>query len=73
MSFSLFAKNDANFKNFNKKMNQNIDEVLEQNPHLYETKPIGGRQPASVHMIDAEDSTDKLDDVVEQADTHTSW
>ena len=68
-----FAKNDADFKNFNKKMTQKIQQVLDENPHLYETKPIN-RGPASVQpSAQNEEPIQKLDDVEEQADTHINW
>jgi hypothetical protein len=70
-SFSLFAKKDIDFKSFNKQVNKNIDEVIQENPQLYETKELV-RKPASVELVEPE-STDKLDEIQEQADSHMGW
>ena len=72
-----FAKSKANFKSFNKAVSENISETIDQNPQMYETKPLN-RGPASaspaIIQNDSEmKSTDKLDAVEEQADTHISW
>jgi hypothetical protein len=66
-----WAKPDINFKSFNKTVNHNIDQTIQDNPQMYETKPIS-RRPASVKFIEPE-STDKLDAIEEQADSHISW
>jgi hypothetical protein len=73
-SFSLYAKNDMDLKYFNKAMAKDIEAVITENPHLYETKPqkIEGRIPASVQAVD-EATTETLDSIDEQADTHTKW
>ena len=67
------AKKAVDFKTFNKAVGENISDTIESNPQMYETKPLD-RKPASVEQVDPVlKSTDKLDEVVEQADTHTSW
>lgn len=47
---SVFAQENFKMKEFNQKLHQDIDKVLENNPQLYETKPMvkKGRGPASV-------------------------
>jgi hypothetical protein len=65
LSVSIWARNDIDLSSFNKEMVKNIQEVLDENPQLYETKdPI--RKPASVepaHKV----TTENLDDFEEQA------
>ncbi len=69
----VFARRDVDLKTFSKKMNHNIDWVLEDNPEVYETKPIH-RGPASVTPVENEEKNrDKLDEIEEQANTHTKW
>mgnify|MGYP001303290831 CR=1 FL=1 len=65
-----YAKN-VDFTQFNSRMNENLNEVIEDNPQMYETKSLG-RTPASVTPV-KETSTDKLDNVDEQANTHNDW
>ncbi|MBT4791707.1 MAG: hypothetical protein HON90_09065 [Halobacteriovoraceae bacterium] len=59
-------------KEFSQSMDKNIQSVVKDNPQMYETKSFSGRKPASVESTE-ESSTDKLDAVEEQADTHQSW
>jgi hypothetical protein len=66
-----WAKPDVDFKSFNKSVNENIDQTIQDNPQMYETAPIG-RKPASVNYIEPE-STDKLDAIDEHADSHIKW
>jgi len=66
-----YAKKDRQFKNFNKEMMENISTVLKDNPELYETKDIH-RKPASVSPVE-EVTTEKLDQIEEQADGRKSW
>lgn len=70
-SSSGFSKSEANFKSFNKEMNKHLDEVIEENPQMYETKSME-RKPASVKKVEPE-STEKLDAIDEHADTHMGW
>lgn len=46
----VLAQENFKMKEFNQKLHQDIDQVLENNPQMYETKPIvkKGRGPASV-------------------------
>lgn len=72
-----FAKKQVDLESFNKAVGQNINEVLEENPQIYEVKP-GGRHPASVNNrkreVPAEiENIEKLDSIDEQVNTHTSW
>ncbi len=64
----------ADLSAFNEKMNINIEEVIKDNPQLYEknNSKRSGRMPASV-TPDKFRSIDKLDQIEEQADTHNSW
>lgn len=62
-SIIAMAKTDMDFKTFNKKMNENIQHVLKENPHLYETKDIY-RKPASA--IEAVEHNEKLDEIEHQ-------
>lgn len=72
LTFTAFAKRDVDFQSFSQKMNQNIDKTVQDNPQMYETKPIKNRKPASVKQIDDE-STEKLDAIDDHADSHMSW
>lgn len=73
ITYSAFAKEAGSLKDFNKAVGENISDVLSENPQMYETKPVG-RKPASVNRpIQDAKSVEKLDEVIEQADTHTSW
>ncbi len=69
----LLAKRDVDFDSFNKEMMENIQEVIDENPQMYETRPVG-RKPASVEPVDEEENiTEKLDEVNEQADGVGTW
>ncbi len=57
---------------FNEKLHQNMDTVLEQNPQVYEKKSFG-RAPASVPSESPENLTEKLDHFDEQIDGQKSW
>ena len=71
ISASVFSKEDGTLKNFNKQMNHNIEEVLESNPQIYETRNID-RRPASVKVQDP-DSIESLDEAQEQANSLKPW
>ena len=66
------ARPDIEFKNFQEKLNSNMQEVLEENPQMYEKKDIH-RKPASVEKFEEDKTINKLDGIDEQADTHLSW
>ncbi len=68
---SLWGKPGVDFKSFSKSVNQNIDQTIQNNPQLYETRPVN-REPASLKKIDDE-STEKLDAIDEHADSHMAW
>ena len=67
----LIARTDIDLSSFNKHMLQNIDEVIEDNPEIYETKNPG-RVPASTKPVEI-DTTDKLDKFLEQANGQKAW
>ena len=67
----LIARTDIDLSSFNKHMLQNIDEVIEDNPEIYETKNPG-RVPASTKAVEI-DTADKLDEFQEQASGQKSW
>jgi hypothetical protein len=70
-SLNLLAKKDVSLKSFNKEMQKNMNEVIQDNPQMYETKPIRmNRAPASVSPVE---TTQKLDEVEEQADSPKDW
>jgi hypothetical protein len=73
LSFSLtvLAKDSVNFKKFNKSFTENMDEVLADNPEVYEVKKLH-RGPASVTKVKAE-GLDKFDNFEEQAFGKKSW
>ena len=69
----LIARNDVDFSSFNKEMIHNMDEVIEDNPEIYETKNPG-RVPASVKPNEVDiDTTEKLDKFQEQVSGPKSW
>ena len=71
ISSIAFAKRDVDLGAFSMEFNKNIDEVLEDNPEVYETKPVQiKRGPASVTPIE---TIEKLDQVEEQADGFKDW
>ncbi len=57
---------------FNEKLHQNMDTVLEQNPQVYEKKSFS-RAPASISSETPENLTEKLDSFDEQIDGQKSW
>ena len=67
----LIARTDIDLSSFNKHMIQNMNEVIEDNPEIYETKNPG-RVPASTKAVEI-DTTDKLDEFQEQANGQKSW
>lgn len=69
---SLYARPDSKLKTFNKEFSQQMNKVIEENPQMYETKPIG-RAPASVVNIIEPEATEKLDAIEEHADSHMGW
>jgi hypothetical protein len=61
-----FAKtSDVNLSKFNKELNKNMDQVIEHNPQMYETKSIQTRKPASVveRHIENEDAKEEIEQV----------
>lgn len=73
LSFSVEAK-DIDLSKFNEKINSEIDEVIKDNPQMYEKNNIQnrGRMPASVNP-EGKRAIDQLDQIDEQADTHNAW
>lgn len=72
-SFSLFAAKDSvNFKKFNQSFSENMDEVLSDNPEVYESSKFQGRIPASIVEVKPENQ-EKLDHFEEQAFGKKSW
>ena len=72
-SFSvLAAKDSVNFKKFNQSFSENMDEVLSDNPEVYEVKDFKGRTPASVMDVFSEER-EKMDHFEEQAFGKKSW
>jgi len=67
----LIARNDVDLSSFNKEMQQNMDEVIQDNPQIYETRNPG-RTPASVEATEI-DTTEQLDEFQEQASGQKSW
>ena len=70
LTSTVFAMNTS-LEQFNKKVIEDIDVVLEDNPEVYE-RPNRGRFPASVGEEPAS-TTNKLDKFEEQADGQKSW
>lgn len=71
LSMNLMAKKSVDLGIFNKEINKNMNEVIQDNPQLYETKPVRmNRAPASVSPVE---TTEKLDKFEEQADGHKDW
>lgn len=68
-SFS-FAKKAPDFKEVHSKVNAEFYDKLQENPQMYETKPIV-RKPASVQPV--RKNIEKIDEIEMQADTHTNW
>jgi hypothetical protein len=59
-----FAKSDVDLSKFNKELNKNMDQVIEHNPQMYETKFIQTRKPASVIEKNADkDKTKEIEKV----------
>jgi len=60
-----FAKNDVDLSKFNKELNKNMNQVIEHNPQMYETKNIQTRKPASIieKHIETEESKKEIDQV----------
>jgi len=61
-----FAKtSDVDLSKFNKELNKNMDQVIEHNPQMYETKSIQTRKPASVveRHIESEDAKEEIEQV----------
>ena len=56
-----FAKKDVDLSKFNKELNSNIETVIQNNPHIYESEKSSSRAPASVESID-EDQKDSSKD-----------
>ncbi|MEE2671481.1 MAG: hypothetical protein VYA54_07215 [Bdellovibrionota bacterium] len=48
ISVSIWARNDVDLSDFNKEVSKNFQEVLDENPQIYEQKKSRGRAPASV-------------------------
>lgn len=65
------VKKTTKFNQINSQMRQNIEEVISQNPQIYE-KQLPSRMPASVPSSSS-DITEKLDHVEEQADGNDNW
>lgn len=65
-----FARQAVDFKQIHSQAHQEMDKVLQDNPQVYETKPIM-RKPASAKPVRG--TTEKLDEIERQADTHISW
>lgn len=65
---STFAQSkDVDLKGFNKDLNRNIYDTLDNNPQMYEKKPIR-RGPASIaEPIPVEQTNEKLDEFDRQA------
>jgi hypothetical protein len=63
LSVSLWARNDIDLSSFNKEFSRNMQEVLDDNPQIYEKK---GRAPASIES-DTKKVSEQLDDFDEQA------
>ena len=63
---------EVDLQQFNQQLHKNMQQVIEDNPQMYETRKPG-RAPASVTPVIPESPTEQLDEVEEQADTHTSW
>ena len=67
VSLSVFAKKDVDLSKFNKEISKNFQEVLDQNPQIYEKKSPA-RGPASVsEEPDNKTRTESLDNFDEQA------
>jgi hypothetical protein len=70
-STALMARTDIDLSSFNKQLIENMNEVIEDNPEIYEAQNPG-RVPASVKPVEI-DTTDKLDNFQEQANGQKSW
>lgn len=76
ISFHIFGK-EPSFKDFNKTLNQDIETTLQDNPQLYETKPM--RMPASVsddvilHKKAKESKKEHLDVFDPQQNGNIDW
>lgn len=66
-TLSVFARKDVGLSKFNKEISKNFQEVLDQNPQIYEKKSPS-RGPASVtEEPDNKTRTESLDNFDEQA------
>lgn len=65
LSVSIWARNDIDLSSFNKEFTKNMQEVLDENPQLYEKN--SGRSPASIEEVDNKTRTEQLDNFDEQA------
>lgn len=65
VSLSLWARNDIDLSSFNKEIMKNMQEVLDENPQIYEKNNVG-RSPASINETNVE-RTEQLDNFEEQA------
>ncbi|MAZ48478.1 MAG: hypothetical protein CME65_07940 [Halobacteriovoraceae bacterium] len=67
VSLSIWARNDIDLSSFNKEVSKNMQEVLDENPQIYE-KGSPGRSPASItEEPDNKIRTEGLDNFDEQA------
>lgn len=68
---SFAMAKEVDLETFNKKVIENIDSVIEDNPELYEKKSRG-RSPASVRP-EVDPTSKQLDKFEEQANGQKSW
>ncbi len=65
------------FEKFNQEMNQNIEQVVEDNPQLYETEPLEAKPKKALDedesLIQEEQNIENLDEIDEQGNTSTFW
>lgn len=70
LSLTIWARNDIDLSSFNKEVSKNMQEVLDENPQIYE-KRAPGRAPASIGGVNEEPDnktrTEGLDQFDEQA------
>ena len=64
-TFAFAKTDDVDLSKFNKELNKNMDQVIEHNPQMYETKSIQTRKPASVveRHIESEDAKEEIEQV----------
>lgn len=72
LSVSALGDSDAKIKHFNKKLMENINKVISDNPQMYETKNIHvkktSRGPASVPVNVDQERVKKISDLTQPED-----